>query len=129
MRNSRREVAYIAAAFLVLSAISLYRQIIMRNAPDDLIRPVAVYLVYLVLLAVWWVSVRNRVTQRNMRIFLLAEHAVMFAGITIRFIQDASLHHFMQNALSSQDLMLMRYSGYASIVPLMLFPLFGLLRH
>ena len=88
----------------------------MRYLPYDPVRPVAVYFVYLVLLAGWGSAIFNRVTQGNMRFFLLAEHTVMLVGITSRFIQDALLYH---------DIYLMRVSGYWIVIPTALFTLFG----
>jgi len=117
MQKNRKEAAWIAVAFLLLCAISAYRQISMRFFPDDPVRPVAVYFVYLLLLAGWWGAIRNRITQRNIRMFLLAEHALMLIGITTRFVQDALLYH---------DTYLMRVSGYWVVIPIILFPLFGL---
>ena len=112
----RREIAWIMAAFLLLCVISAYRQYSIRFWPQDPLRPVAVYLVYLLLMAGWWCTISNRVTQRNMRVFLLAEHAVILLGLTIRFVQDALLYH---------DTYLMRLSGYWEVIPIALFALFG----
>lgn len=80
-------------------------------------RPVIVYFVYLLLLAGWWATIQNRVTQRSMRSFLLAQHAIMLFGITLRFVQDALLY---------RDIYLMRVSGYLVVIPLTLLPLLGL---
>ena len=112
----RKEIGWILAAFLLLCAISAYRQYSIRFWPQDPLRPVAVYLVYLLLMAGWWCAISNRVTQRNMRVFLLAEHAVILLGLTIRFVQDALLYH---------DTYLMRLSGYWVVIPIALFSLFG----
>ena len=117
MRNNSKSVAWIAAAFLLLCVISAYRQISMRFFPNDPVRPVAVYVTYLLLLAGWWASIRNRVTQRNMRFFLLAEHAVMLIAISQRFIQETLL---------TQNIYLLRMSGYLNGIPIIFFPLFGL---
>jgi len=126
MQRVRKEVRWIAAAFLLLCLISLYRQIGMRFFPYDPIRPVIVYFVYLLLLAVWWAAIRNRVTQRNFRGFLMAEQAVMLFGITVRFLQDAFSPYFTGELLLYDNPFFMRLSGNSLIVPIALFPLFGL---
>jgi len=83
-------------------------------------------LVYLILLVGWFDSIRNRVTQKNLRNFLIAEHTCMLLGITIRFLQDALLPYFTEDVLTQGTSFIMRLSGYAIIVPMVLIPLFGL---
>ena len=122
MLKNRKGVAWIVASFLLLSAISLYRQISMHFIPDDPVRPVVVYFVYLLLLALWWGSIRNRIVQSNMRIFLLLEHMCMLVAMTTRFLQDA----FLQTALLSGATPLMRASGYFVVISTILTSLFGL---
>lgn len=117
MRKHGKEVVWIAAATLLLCLVSAYRQISLRYFPGDIARPVVVYFVYLLLLTGWWGAIRSRITQRNMRIFLLAQYAIMLFGMTSRFIQDALLY---------RDIYLMRVSGYLIIVPMILLPLIGL---
>ena len=126
MRKVKREVALIAAVFLLLCVISLYRQAGMRFFPEDPVRPVVVYFVYVLLLAGWWGAVRNRITQRSMRVFLMAETILMYIGTTIRFIHDAFIHYFTYGALSDGDILLARFSGYFHAVPFVLIPIFGL---
>jgi len=117
VRGTRRDLAWIASAFLLLCVISAYRQISRKFFVNDIFYPAIVYFVYLVLLTGWHYAIRNRITQRNIRFFLLAENVVILIGMTIRFIQDAFLYH---------DTQLMRISGYWVIIPIVLFPLFGL---
>jgi len=121
MRKNKKELAWIAAAFLLLCAVSAYRQISLRFFTNDPFRPAVVFFVYLILLAGWWVALRRRIVQGNMRVFLLAEHAVMLFGATVRFLQDAYLSYSEYINIS-----FMRISGYASVVPLLLLPLLGL---
>lgn len=117
LQNRRKETFRIAAAFGLLCVVSAYRQISLHFFPNDPLRPTIVFLVYLLLLVVWWISIRLRVTQRNMRAFLLAEHAIMLIGISTRYVQDAVLY---------QDTYLMRLSGYLVAVPMVLIPVLGL---
>lgn len=127
MRRVRKDIAWIAAAFLLLFAVSLYRQIGRHSFPDDPVRPPIVYFVYLLLLTGWWVALRRRITQRNIRVFLLAEHACMLIGITIPFLIDAFLQYFTDPdiVLSSRNIFIMRLTGYSCDIPLILLPLFG----
>ncbi|MCR4671704.1 MAG: hypothetical protein K5637_00510 [Lachnospiraceae bacterium] len=89
--KERNQIKYnlIALAFLFL--VSLYRQLSLRYMPEDGLRTYILYAGYIILLAVWARSIRNRITQKNMRIFLLAEDLIMFIGLTIRFVQDTFL--------------------------------------
>ena len=107
----------LALAFLLLTAVSAYRQAILHFAPQDRVHPVLVYAVYILLLAMWWTSIQGRTIQQNMRRFLLAEHGVMLLWATIRFLQEALLW---------QDVYWMRVSGYLVSIPLALLPLLGL---
>ena len=118
IRENKKEAKRIAAALILLCAVSIYRQAGIRFFPDDLVRPVVVYVIYLALLAGWNGSIRTRITQGNMRIFMLASQAFMFIGITTRFLQDVLLHY---------DSYLMRVSGYWAGAPVFVFPLLGLL--
>ena len=128
MRKIRKEVALIAAVFLLLCIISLYRQIGMRQSPTELIRPVIIYFTYVLLLAGWWGTVSNRVTQRNMRKFLLAESIFMYLSATIRFIHDVFTYYFTNEifALSQSAINLARFSGYLHALPIVIIPLLGL---
>jgi len=125
VRQNKKEITHLMAAFLLMCLVSMYRQLSMRFLPNDPARPVVVYFVYLLLLSIWWGAIRNRITQRSMRSFLLAEHALMLMGITIRFLQDAFLPFFTNKIPSEGEEFLMRLSGYAIIVPMILVPLFG----
>ena len=92
IRENRKEAMRIAAAFVLLCVVSIYRQAGIRLFPDDPVRPVVVYVVYLALLAGWNGSIKTRITQGNMRIFMLATQAFMFIGITTRFLQIGRAH-------------------------------------
>ena len=120
-KERNTQAKWILVAFLLLCGISAYRQYSIRVFPTDPVRPVVVYFVYLLLLAGWWVSIRNRVVQVNMRAFLLAVHTAILFGITLRFIQDALLYY-----VSYFETSIIRLSGYLTIVPLILIPLFSL---
>lgn len=117
MRKIRKDIAWIAAAFLALCAISAYRQIGMRFSPGDAVWPIVVCLVYVLLLGIWWAAVRVRVMQNSMRTFLLAEQILMLLSVTGRYVLERVFSH---------DVYLLRVSGYWICLPMVLIPLFGL---
>lgn len=113
----RTEAFWITVATIALCAVSAYRQTSMRLVPGDSLRPYAVYAVYAALIAGWWVSIMNRVTQRAMRVCLCSEAVVMLLWMSVRFFQEAFL---------MRDMPLMRMSGYLISIPVVLCPLLGL---
>ena len=123
--KNNKTVVYIIISFILLCAVSLYRQFGMHYTPEygmvislnDPVRAVAVFVVHLALLAGWGVSIRFRITQINMRAFLSAEHAVMLFWIIVRFLQAGIIN---------SDIYLSRVSGYLVAVPAAFLPLFGL---
>ena len=122
----RKEVKYLVAVFLLLCVVSAYWQIGKKLFPSDAFRPVIIFFIYVLLLATWWGSVRNRVTQRNMRIFLSAENLSMVFGMTVRFLQEAYRHRLLYGTLTNNDVFLFRFSGYCTNIAFILIPLFGL---
>lgn len=117
MQPNRGQIFWTISAFALLLLISLYRQLSLRFLPGDLVRPYAVYAVYLVLLLGWGVSIRSRFTQRSMRLFLLIEAFVMLLWLTVRFVQEA---------LVAGDIGLVRALGYFIHIPAVAIPLLGL---
>ena len=114
MSVHRKQILYNIAAFTLLFAASLYRQLSMRYLPHDSVRYVVLYCVYVFLILAWGISICLRVTQKSMRFFLLLENAMIFAGLTIRFVQE----QFLQNHLD-----LLRLSGFyvgATCLPVVL---------
>jgi len=126
IQKVRKEVKHLAGFFLLLCIISTYWQIGKRLFPSDAVRPVIIFFAYALLLAFWWVSIRNRVTQRNMRLFLTAENLLMLFGMTVRFFQEAYWHRLLYGTLTDNDIFLYRFSGYCTNVAFILIPLFGL---
>ena len=116
MQNSRRELTGVLSALALLLLVSLYRRLSMRWLPGDAARPYIVYAVYLVLILGWGTSIRGRITQRNMRLFLLCEAGTMLFWLSVRFVQDAYLY---------RDVYLMRISGYYISVTAAAVPLLG----
>lgn len=119
MSERKKQLRGNIAAFLLLFLVSLYRQISLQYWPRDPFRTYILYACYVFLLAAWGVSLCMRVTQRNMRRFLLLEDLVMFAGLTLRFVQDTFL---------SENIRLMRVTGLfvsATCLPLVLLGLYG----
>jgi hypothetical protein len=116
MNERRAQVRSVLGALGLLLGISVYRQLSLRLWPGDLVRPYAVYAVYLFLLAFWMASLRSRITQKNMRFFLLLDAAVMLLWLSIRFVQDA----FLLNKIYP-----LRFLGYFINVPAVFVPLLG----
>ena len=102
MAARKNQIKYNVAAFACLFSVSLYRQISLRLWPDDPARTYVLYLCYAALTAAWAVSLHVRVTQRSVRSFLLLEDLVIFAGLTLRFVQDTFWY---------ENIPLMRVSG------------------
>ena len=121
MTARKKQIRYNIIAFLLLFSVSLYRQISLRYLPNDPFRTYVLYACYVSLTAAWGISIRTRVTQKSMRRFLLMEDAVIFAGLSLRFIQDTFLH---------KNILLMRVSGLyvaATLLPIVLFGLYAAL--
>ncbi len=102
MGSRGRQIAGNALAFALLFAVSAYRQLSLRLFPHDPFRTYVLYACYVVLCAAWAASLVQRVTQREMRAFLLGEDACMLTGLTIRFVQDTFL---------ADDIALLRTTG------------------
>ena len=104
-------------SFLFLCLISLYRQLSLHLMPEDPLRPVLLYIGYVLLLSAWLCAIRLRFTQRNMRRFLCGEIGVMAFWMTVRFFQDFLFYR--------SSLYLMRISGYWIVIPVVFIPLLG----
>jgi|GEM_PF-417438 len=117
LKENRKAVLRLGTAFLVLCAVSLYRQICRNFYPSDRMYTGIVFAVYLLLIIFWLYRILSRVTQKTMRIFLCAEISVMVFWLTIRFIQESFLY---------RNISLMRASGYLISVPAVAIPLLGL---
>ncbi len=102
MSVGKRQFLLNLYAFLLLFFVSLYRQISLRLWPGDPVRTYILYGCYLFLCIAWAISIWLRVTQRTMRIFLLAEDAIILFAMTIRFVQDTFLY---------ENVLLMRITG------------------
>lgn len=117
MVNQKIALKRILAALLLLFAVSVYRQLSLRFWPGDALRPYLVFAVYLVLCLHWGFSIHWRVTQRAMRVWLLAADALMLLWFAVRFVQEAFLY---------RHLYALRLTGYLITIPAVLIPLFGL---
>ena len=114
MAERQKQIFYNAVAFLLLFFVSLYRQLSLRYIPTDPFRTYILYACYVILIAVWAFSVQMRVTQRNMRIFMILQAGIIFFGATVRFLQDT---------FWTDDIYLTRISGLwlsATLLPLLL---------
>jgi len=114
--QEQRFFLYHILCFLFLCVITAYRQIGRHWFPQDPNRPTIVFLGYMILLGIWCVSIRSRITQKSMRNFLYAEITVMSGWVILRFLQDAFFHRHMH---------LMRQSGFLIVVPMVLIPTLG----
>ena len=126
MQKNRKEAVWLVATFLLLCIVTVYFRASEHFVPSDPFRPPIKFFTYLLLLAIWWSAIRNRVTQRNMRIFLQAEQAFMLIGIIVRFLQDAFSPYLNQDVFIYQNTSFLRLSGYLTVVPLAVLPLLGL---
>lgn len=116
-----RQIVYNLAAFALLFFGSLYRQISLRRIPDDPFRTWIIFGCYIVLLVTWVVSLKVRVTQKNMRRMLMLEAYIMMGGMTVRFLQDTFFY---------DDPLFIRISGLclaATLLPCLLAGLYGTL--
>ncbi len=121
MTERQRQIRYNMVAFLLLFLVSLYRQLSLRYWPEDLCRTYVLYACYVLLIGKWALSIPVRVTQRNMRIFMLLQAAIIFFGATVRFLQDT---------FWTRNIYLTRISGLwlsASLLPLLLCGLYAAL--
>lgn len=117
MNQNKKTLLTLFLAFIVLSGISLYRQLSIRHNPGSSLRPILVYAVYIELLIGWQFSIRTRIPQSNFRNYLNASIVIMVLWLTIRFLQDFILYDFPT---------IMRVSGYFIVIPLVFIPLFGI---
>lgn len=117
MKENKRTFTYIAAAFLLLCIVSLYRQISTRYIPNDPFRPFIVYGILIFLMCAWMHSLKSRITQKSMLVFLRIEIDVMIFWLIVRLIQGA----FWED-----NVHLMRVSGYLIAFPLLFTTLFGM---
>jgi len=114
MTARKKQIKYNIICFACLFLVSLYRQFSLRYWPEDPFRTTILYIVYILLLVIWTVSILARVVQKSIRKCLLLEDALMFCGLTLRFVQDT----FWMDNIS-----LMRTSGLvlsAALLPMAL---------
>lgn len=113
MAERNQQIRTCIGAFALLFLVSLYRQLSLRYLPHDLLRTYLLYACYVCLLGGWAVSLKSRIVTKSMRVFLIADAAVMLLGLTVRFLQDT----YWQ-----QDIALTRLSGLfvlATILPML----------
>lgn len=71
----------------------IYRQLSRRYWSEDLCRTYVLYVGYVFLIGIWALSIFARVTQWNMRIFMLLQATIIFFGETVRFLQETFWTH------------------------------------
>lgn len=117
MKENTKTFRYIIGAFLLLCIVSLYRQLSMRYIPTDPFRPFIVYAVYMLLMGTWMYSLKSRITQKSMLMYLRFENMVLIFWLTVRLLQEAFFY---------KNIHIMRITGYLIVFPLLMTTLFGM---
>ena len=92
MSERKKSVVRLFGAAALLFAVSAYRQLSMRDLPEDFLRPYLVWAVYMFLLFSWQCTISTKITQKTMRSHLTAQNIVSILYLTVRFIQEAFLY-------------------------------------
>lgn len=119
MSIRKKQILINLLAFVLLFSVSLYRQLSLRFIPDDIFRTYILYTCYVLLISLWLFSVLFRIMQASIRRFLTINAIVIFAGLTLRFLQDT---------FWTDNILLMRNSGQfisTTILPIMLLGLYA----
>lgn len=82
----------------------------------DMAFAIVAFLLYLLCLSIWWNSIRIRVIQRGVRIYLFLMHAIMLFYM---------VHFFFITSIYDTNLRLLRVSGYIVCIPFFFIPIFG----
>ena len=114
--TQRRRMAWACGAVALLLVASAWRRWMLESGSSGWLVPLVMYVIYVLLVCLWIRSVRRCMTQQVMRRCVCAEGILMFAGATMRFVQDTVL---------VSDIALMRESGYLTLIPLMAIPPLG----
>lgn len=105
-----------AAVFLILIAVNLFRIGCRTVFPDNLFAQFLVYFTYILLLILWCRSLKERITQKTIFRMLILSAAIMAFWMGVRFIQEA----FLQDWIYA-----LRMSGYLIHIPIIWIPLLG----
>lgn len=116
MKDNRDTIVKVVAAGAFLFLLSLYRQYHRLGGDPETEYVWVVHAGYMLLLGYWGISIHRRISQRNLRLYILEEITVMAFWMTIRALQESVL---------VDNLAMVRASGYFIAVPLMLLPLLG----
>ena len=119
MSTRNKQIKIIIFALTLLFAVSAYRVWSVNNFEHDPYMRYILEAVYSFLIFLWSASIYSRVTQKSMQIWLYLEAALMFIGLTIRFLQETYWY---------RDIPLMRVSGLclaATILPMLLFGMYA----
>ena len=103
---------------LILLAISRIRNYWLYSGGGvlDSWQSFAVFAVYFSALFIWRNSIKNRIVQKSVRFFLLAEYTIMAGWTGVRFLQSL---------WQKQSGVFTRYIGYLFVIPIVFLPLFG----
>ena len=114
--TQRRRMAWACAAVALLLVASAWRRWMLESGSSGWLVPLVMYVIYVLLVCLWIRSIRRCMSQQVMRRCVCAEGILMFAGATMRFVQDTVL---------VSNIYLMRESGYLTLIPLMAIPPLG----
>lgn len=132
MKPYYKQLFYIGIAFITLVIASFFLfQIENQSArfkiyPEflggragvmkDMAMAIIVFVLYLFCLSIWWNSIRIRVIQIGVRMYLFMIHATMLFYI---------IHFFLIISIYDTNILLLRISGYFVSIPFFFIPIFG----
>ena len=105
-----KDLLTMSAAFLLLSGISILRQIWINTGERQLspAESVVIFFFYILVLNIWWNSIVKRIAQKNVRTYLLLGHWIMAGWIVVRLLQSCITAGAEQYG---------RFSGYLLGIP------------
>lgn len=116
MGTHQKSLLSMAAVFLILIAVNLFRVGCRTLFPDSLFGLFLVYFTYILLLFLWCRSLKQRITQKSICRMLILSAAIMAFWMGVRFLQEAIL----------QDrIYALRMTGYLIHIPIIWIPLLG----
>lgn len=87
-----------------------------KGVMSDMVFAIVAFILHLLCLSIWWNTIRIRVIQRGVRLYLFLIHTIMLFYI---------VHCFFITSIYDTNLQLLRVSGYFVSIPFFFIPLFG----